>query len=530
MKIFMGFPAPLRSLSAPPTMSEKTAISPTRAQDFPEWYQQVIKAADMAENSETRGCMVIKPWGYGIWELIQQQLDRMFKATGHQNAYFPLLIPLSYLEKEAEHAEGFATECAVVTHHRLEAQKDEVTGKTKMIPTGKLEEPYVIRPTSETIIGAAFSRWTQSYRDLPLLINQWANVMRWEMRPRLFLRTAEFLWQEGHTAHETKEEAITETRLMHGVYEEFLRDHLAIPVIPGEKSENERFPGADMTLTVEAMVQDRKAIQAGTSHFLGQNFSKAQDISFTGRDGTKQHAYTTSWGVSTRMIGTLIMAHADDDGLVLPPRVATQQIVIIPVTPKEDTKEAVLASCQALAETLRQKLFHGDPLRVHVDTRDVGGGVKKWEWIKKGVPIRIEIGPRDVETRKVCVQRRDQAFGEKQLAEKDEFIQSVTDLLDQIHLSLLTKATAFRDANIIPCESLEQFEKHWSQDSSGWLYTPWGGTSEEEEQISKKLKISIRCIPVAEAKLPEAIAGKSGGKCFLTGRDAEVWAIWGRSY
>jgi prolyl-tRNA synthetase len=511
-------------------MSEKTAISPTRAQDFPEWYQQVIKAADMAENSETRGCMVIKPWGYGIWELIQQQLDRMFKATGHQNAYFPLLIPLSYLEKEAEHAEGFATECAVVTHHRLEAEKDPVTGKTRMVPTGELAEPYVIRPTSETIIGAAFARWVQSYRDLPLLINQWANVMRWEMRPRLFLRTAEFLWQEGHTAHETREEAIAETKLMHGVYEEFLRDHLAIPVIPGEKTENERFPGADMTLTVEAMVQDRKAIQAGTSHYLGQNFSKAQDISFTGRDGTKQHAHTTSWGVSTRMIGTLIMAHADDDGLVLPPRVATQQIVIIPVTPKEDTREAVFQSCKALAETLRQKLFHGDPLRVHVDTRDIGGGVKKWEWIKKGVPIRLEIGPRDVETRKVCVQRRDQAFAEKQFADREEFLQSVTDLLDQIHLSLLTKATAFRDENITPCEELGAFEAHWAGDASGWLYTPWAGTPEEEEEISKRLKITIRCIPVAEAKLPPAIANKAGGKCFLTGRDAKAWAIWGRSY
>ena len=314
--------------------SEKTAITPTRSEDFPEWYQQVIKAADLAENSETRGCMVIKPWGYGIWELIQQQLDRRFKATGHQNAYFPLLIPLSYLEKEAEHAEGFATECAVVTHHRLEVVKDPVTGKSKMIPAGELAEPYVIRPTSETIIGAAFARWIESYRDLPLLINQWANVMRWEMRPRLFLRTAEFLWQEGHTAHETKSEAIAETRMIHGQYEEFLRDHLAIPIIPGEKTENERFPGADMTLTVEAMVQDCKAIQAGTSHYLGQNFSKAQNISFTGRDGTVQHAHTTSWGVSTRLIGTLIMAHSDDDGLVLPPRVATQQLVILPITPK----------------------------------------------------------------------------------------------------------------------------------------------------------------------------------------------------
>ena len=279
---------------------DKTAITPTRAEDFPEWYQQVVRAADMAENSETRGCMVIKPWGFALWENIQSQLDARFKDTGHQNAYFPLLIPLSYLEKEAEHAEGFATECAVVTHHRLEAEKDEATGKTRMVPTGKLTEPYVIRPTSETIIGAAFARWVESYRDLPLLINQWANVMRWEMRTRLFLRTAEFLWQEGHTAHETQKEAEEETRLIHGVYEEFLRDHLAIPVVPGEKTEAERFPGAINTYTIEAMVQDKKAIQAGTSHYLGQNFAKAQDITFTGRNGNTEHVHTTSWGVRDR--------------------------------------------------------------------------------------------------------------------------------------------------------------------------------------------------------------------------------------
>lgn len=283
-------------------MSQQTAITPTRAQDFPEWYQQVIKAADMAENSEVRGCMVIKPWGYAIWELIQKDLDQRFKDTGHTNAYFPLLIPISYLEKEAEHAEGFATECAVVTHHRLEAQKDEATGKTRMIPTGELTEPFVIRPTSETVIGAAFARWTSSYRDLPLKVNQWCNVMRWEMRPRIFLRTAEFLWQEGHTAHETREEAIEETLTMHKVYEDFQRDVLAIPTIPGEKTEAERFPGAEQTYTVEAMVQDRKAIQAGTSHFLGQNFSKSQNICFAGRDNTQQFAWTSSWGVSTRMI------------------------------------------------------------------------------------------------------------------------------------------------------------------------------------------------------------------------------------
>ena len=508
--------------------ADKTAIEPTRAQDFPEWYQQVIRAADLAENSETRGCMVIKPWGYGIWELIQQRLDRRFKETGHQNAYFPLLIPLSYLEKEAEHAEGFATECAVVTHHRLEARKDEVTGKTRMIPTGELAEPYVIRPTSETIIGAAFARWVESYRDLPLLINQWANVMRWEMRPRLFLRTAEFLWQEGHTAHETREEAIEETMLMHRVYEEFLRDHLAVPVIPGEKTENERFPGAEMTFTVEAMVQDRKAIQAGTSHFLGQNFSKAQDISFTGRDGTVQHAYTTSWGVSTRMIGTGVMVHSDDDGLVLPPSVATRQIVIVPVTPKEDSREAVVDSCRALAETLRNQTFRGEPLRVQVDERDLGGGAKRWEWIKKGVPVRIEIGPRDLESRKLCVQRRDQPVAEKDFVQKDDFIRGVSDLLEEIHRNLLRRATGFRDANMVFCDDLAAFEAHWQGESPGWLCTPWAGDAAQEEEISKRLKISIRCLPLDRVALPAGIART--GTCFLTGKAAAPIAIWGRSY
>ena len=510
--------------------AEKTAITPTRAQDFPEWYQQVIKAADLAENSETRGCMVIKPWGYGIWELIQQQLDRKFKATGHQNAYFPLLIPLSYLEKEAEHAEGFATECAVVTHHRLEVVKDEVTGKTRMIPAGELAEPYVIRPTSETIIGAAFARWIESYRDLPLLINQWANVMRWEMRPRLFLRTAEFLWQEGHTAHETQDEAIQETRMIHGLYEGFLRDHLAIPVVAGEKTENERFPGADMTLTVEAMVQDRKAIQAGTSHYLGQNFSKAQNISFAGRDGQVQHAHTTSWGVSTRLIGTLIMAHSDDDGLILPPRVATQQIVILPITPKDDTRAAVIAACHALADSLRQQIHHGEALRVHVDTRDLSGGVKKWEWIKKGVPIRIEIGPRDLETQKVCVQRRDQPVAAKEFAAQADFLAAATSILDAIHLTLLERATALRDSNITACDSLDAFHAHWAQDNPGWLHTAWAGTPEQEEELSKQHKIAIRCIPLATSSLPPQLMAGSNDTCFLTGTTTATRALWGRSY
>ena len=502
----------------------KSAISPTRSENFPEWYQQVIRAADMAENSETRGCMVIKPWGFAIWEAIQRDLDFRFKSTGHENAYFPLLIPLAYLEKEAEHAEGFATECAVVTHHRLEAEKDE-NGKTKLIPSGKLAEPYVIRPTSETIIGAAFSRWVESYRDLPLLINQWANVMRWEMRPRLFLRTAEFLWQEGHTAHETKEEAVAETQLIHKLYSDAIRDLLAIPVIMGEKTEAERFPGAESTLTVEAMVQDKKAIQAGTSHYLGQNFAKAQNITFVDRDNTEQHVHTTSWGVSTRLIGTLIMAHSDDDGLVLPPRVAPQQIVIIPVTPKEETRQAVVDSCQALASRLREQSYGRELLRVHVDTRDLGGGVKKWEWVKKGVPIRIEIGPRDLQERKVCLQRRDQTPNEKTFMEKNEFLRDAVEILDSIHQSLLERARIFRDSNLTECTELAAFEKHWADDSEnpGWLITPWAGSREEEEEISKRLKITVRCLPIGKQNEPEA-------PCFLTGKPTTARAIWGRSY
>jgi prolyl-tRNA synthetase len=508
-------------------MSEsKSAISPTRANDFPEWYQQVIKAADLAENSETRGCMVIKPWGYGIWELIQQQLDRRFKATGHQNAYFPLLIPLSYLEKEAEHAEGFATECAVVTHHRLEVVKDPKTGKTKMIPAGELTEPYVIRPTSETIIGAAFARWVNSYRDLPLLINQWANVMRWEMRPRLFLRTAEFLWQEGHTAHETRDEAISEAKLMHSEYESFLRNHLAIPVIPGEKTENERFPGAEITLTVEAMVQDKKAIQAGTSHYLAQNFSKAQEIKFTGRDGNIQHVHTTSWGVSTRMIGTLIMAHSDDDGLVLPPRIATQQIVIIPVTPKEDTKQEVIDACHALAKTLQNQLYFDDLLRVHVDARDLSSGIKKWEWIKKGVPIRIEIGPRDLESKKVAISRRDQAVSEKSFIDQEELIRNASEILLSIHESLLLKATILRDKNIIYCDDIAVFDKHWKQVNSIWLLTPWDGSPIEESTLSKEHRISVRCIPFPQKYLHHP----DFGNCILTGRKTPTFVLWAKSY
>ncbi|MES2309722.1 MAG: proline--tRNA ligase, partial [Verrucomicrobiota bacterium] len=428
------------------------AIQPTRDQDFPEWYQQVIAAADLAENSEVRGCMVIKPWGYGIWESIQRQLDFEFKETGHQNAYFPLFIPLSYLQKEAAHVEGFAKECAVVTHHRLEAGPDG-----KLVPKGELAEPLVVRPTSETIIGAAYAKWVQSYRDLPILINQWANVVRWEMRPRLFLRTAEFLWQEGHTAHETHTEAMAETEKMLWVYEKFAREHLALPVIPGRKSASERFPGAVDTLCIEAMVQDRKAVQAGTSHFLGQNFAKASGIKFQSREGKEELAWTTSWGVSTRLIGTMIMAHADDDGLILPPRVAPKHIVILPVIPKEETRAAVIEACEKLATELKGQVFQGEVIRVEVDKRDVNSGQKSWDWIKKGIPLRVEIGPRDLEKGSVFVGRRDKEAKDKTSYPMTEFVQKASSILQEIQDSLYARALAFRDQNVVKIDSKDEF-------------------------------------------------------------------------
>ncbi|MFV1995263.1 MAG: proline--tRNA ligase, partial [Verrucomicrobiales bacterium] len=506
----------------------KTAIEPTRGEDFPEWYQQVVRAADLAENSEVRGCMVIKPWGYGLWELIQAQLDRYFKDSGHKNAYFPLLIPLSYLEQEASHVEGFAKECAVVTHHRL-----ELNDEGKLVPAGELAEPLVIRPTSETIIGAAFARWIESYRDLPLLINQWANVMRWELRPRLFLRTSEFLWQEGHTAHETSEEAMEEARRMHRIYEIFLREHLAIPVIAGEKTERERFPGALNTFTVEAMVQDRKAIQAGTTHFLGQNFSTAQKIQFAGRDGVLEHAWTTSWGVSTRLIGTLLMAHGDDDGAIIPPRVAPTQVVILPVTPKEETREAVLEAADALAATIREHhSFHGEPVRVEVDKRELAGGAKNWEWIKKGVPLRVEIGPRDIEKRSVAVTRRDRGPRDKEFVAKEDFLKTVSDVLEEIQISLLERAEAFRDQHLVSIESREEFEKFFTPANAekpeihgGFALVHWAGTAEDEERLSRELKVTIRCIP-DEASLPGAI---EQGTCPFTGRPSSRRVVFAKA-
>ena len=507
-----------------PAKAPVSAIQPTRAVDFPEWYQAVIAAADMAENSEVRGCMVIKPWGYGIWELMQAQLDKMFKATGHKNAYFPLFIPLSYLEKEAAHVEGFAKECAVVTHHRL-----EVNAEGKLVPAGKLTEPLVVRPTSETIIGAAYARWVESYRDLPLLLNQWANVVRWEMRPRIFLRTTEFLWQEGHTAHETEAEALEETRQMLGVYETFARDHLALPVLTGRKSESERFPGAVDTLCIEAMVQDRKAVQAGTSHFLGQNFAKAAGIKYLSREGQQEFAWTTSWGVSTRLIGTMIMAHADDDGLVLPPRVAPTQVVILPVVPKEEMRARVMAACDALAKQIGEQLFHQSEVRVEVDKRDAAGGNKSWEWIKKGVPLRVEIGPRDLDAGTVFVGRRDKGPKEKQSHPNAEFAAKVPALLREIQDAIYARALAFRNEHTRTIDSRDEFYAFFTAQNAdkpeihgGFALAHWNGSAEVEAKIKEELKVTIRCLPFEETPEP--------GTCIFTGEPSKQRVVFAKSY
>ena len=467
----------------------RAAITPTRAEDFPQWYQQVVNAADLAENSDVRGCMVIKPWGYGIWENIQDQLDAMIKATGHKNAYFPLFIPVSYFEKEAAHVEGFAKECAVVTHHRLELGPD---GKMRPAPSAELTEPLVVRPTSETIIGAGFAKWVQSYRDLPLLINQWANVVRWEMRPRLFLRTAEFLWQEGHTAHETEQEAIEEAVQMLEVYATFARNHLALPVYHGEKTESERFPGAVQTLCIEAMVQDRKAIQAGTSHFLGQNFAKASGIKYISRSGKEEHAWTTSWGASTRLIGALIMTHADDDGMILPPRIAPAHVVILPITPKEETKQAVLQAAAMLKDKIAGQRYANDSIRVEVDRRDIGGGAKNWEWIKRGVPIRLEIGPRDLSAGTVALSRRDQPVKDKVFKSSAEIVDQLPQILGEIQRNLFDRAKVLRDSNTVRIDSKKDFYDYFTpQDKEkpeihgGFALAHWSGNAEVEAQISK---------------------------------------------
>jgi prolyl-tRNA synthetase len=499
----------------------KSAIQPTRDDDYAEWYQQVIKAAEMAENSPVRGCMIIKPWGWSIWEFIRDRLDARIKATGHSNAYFPLFVPLHFLEKEASHVEGFAKECAVVTHHRLEAKDN------KLVPASPLEEPLVIRPTSEAVIGEAFSRWISSWRDLPLLINQWANVVRWEMRPRIFIRTSEFLWQEGHTAHATEEEAWDEAKLMLEEYRSLAEDTLAIPVILGSKSPGERFPGAVDTMTLECMTQDRKAIQCGTSHYLGQNFAKAFEIRYNTPQGTTEYAHTTSWGMTTRLIGAMIMVHSDDNGLVLPPKVAPYHVVIIPVLTKEERKEDILKAARMLKEKLELTTYNGTPVRVHLDERDERAGEKNWGWIKKGVPLRVELGAREVDSLTCVVARRDTL--EKTTTSLDSFVGEVSSVLTSMQNGLFQRAKAFRDAHtrtdIKTFEEMKAFFTPKNEEKpemhGGFIRAKWCGDIATEELL-KEFKVTIRCLPFDQTG--------TEGTCIITGQKATCDAIFAKSY
>ena len=469
----------------------------------------------MADNSPVRGCMVIRPWGYAIWELVQKRLDTMFKARGHRNAYFPLFIPLKYFEKEAEHVDGFAKECAIVTHTRLQPD-----GKGGLEPTAALEEPLIVRPTSETIIGEMFSRWIHSYRDLPLKINQWANVVRWEMRTRMFLRTTEFLWQEGHTVHSTGEEAQREALAMLECYRIFAEDYMAMPVICGQKSESEKFPGAVSTFAIEAMMQDGKALQAGTSHFLGQNFAKSSHIKFVDESGREEFGWTTSWGVTTRLIGGLIMVHSDDDGLVLPPHLAPVQVMILPIH-REDSKREVLAHCQTLASELAKATFGDEKLRVEIDDRDIRGGEKSWEWVKKGVPVRIEIGMRDIQSGTLCVHRRDRSPREMESIGREKFVASVGEMLANIQGTLLRRAKRYREENSQHLNSKEELFEFFNGKNAGFAYTHWGCDGAVEKQIREELGVTIRCLPFAETE---------PGTCIFTGRPSKQKIIWARSY
>ncbi|MFK4444760.1 prolyl-tRNA synthetase [Caballeronia udeis] len=513
------------------TKMKRNAISPTRAENYAEWYQQVIDAADLAENSPVRGCMVIKPWGYALWENMQRELDDMFKATGHRNAYFPLLIPMSLLEKEAEHVDGFAKECAVVTHHRLIHSAD---GTLIPDPSAELEESLVIRPTSETIVGVMFAKWIQSYRDLPLLINQWANVFRWEMRTRLFLRTSEFLWQEGHTAHETESEAREEATRMLDIYTRFVEDCLAIPVIQGAKSDSERFPGAIDTYTIEAMMGDCKALQAGTSHFLGQNFAKAAGIEFQGREpGSRQFAWTTSWGASTRLIGALIMVHGDDDGLVLPPNIAPAQVVILPIHRSEDinVKTEVDGYVDLVASQLRAMHFGGRRVRVEIDRRESRGGQKQWEWIKKGVPVRIEIGLRDRERGSVTLSRRDRDASEKISVLLADIPETVTSLFDEIQRGCLERARQFRSEHTRVISDKGAFEDFFRPQAeqqtdvrSGFALAAWCGDKTCESWVKETLNVTIRCLPF------DPPHDDIGVGCVVCGKPGSTVALFARNY
>jgi prolyl-tRNA synthetase len=506
----------------------KHALQARRATDFAKWYQEVIAEADLAEESGVRGCMVIRPWGYGIWERIQKLMDAQIKLAGVENCYFPLFIPLSFFEKEADHVDGFAKEMAVVTHHRLIAN-----GKGGLIPDpeSKLEEPLVVRPTSETIIGAAMAKWVQSWRDLPLMINQWANVVRWEMRTRMFLRTSEFLWQEGHTAHATKADAMAETMRALEMYRAFAEGPLAMPVVAGEKPENERFPGAVATYSIEAMMQDGKALQAGTSHYLGTGFAESSGIKYQDKDGGQQFAHTTSWGVSTRMIGGVIMTHGDDDGLRCPPQIAPWQVVIIPMLRDSDEDEAVLAYCRELSKAIGVQSAFGEPVRVLLDVKATKSQTKRWSWVKKGAPIIVEVGPRDVGAENVAVIRRDRLYKEDgkldtAFTPRGEFVDAVSGLLVEIQSGLHIEAKARLSDNIHRniTDIKEFYEK--GDKYPGWVELQWSKPTGEAldkvvEQL-KLLKLTMRNVPLD--------AAPADGVCFFTGQPAVERILVGRAY
>lgn len=485
-----------------------------RSEDYSLWYNNLVKNADLAEHSAVKGCMVIKPYGYAIWEKMQQELDKKFKATGHVNAYFPLFVPKSLFEAEEKNAEGFAKECAVVTHYRLKTDPDH-KGKLMVDPDAKLEEELVVRPTSEAIIWNTYKNWIQSYRDLPILINQWANVVRWEMRTRLFLRTAEFLWQEGHTAHATKEEAVEETRKMLDVYADFAENFLAVPVIKGVKTENERFAGAEDTYCIEGLMQDGKALQMGTSHFLGQNFAKAFDVKYAGKDGKLEYVWATSWGVSTRLMGALIMAHSDDEGLVLPPTVAPIQVVIVPIYRSEEEFEKVDAVVKPIMAQLQQQ-----NISVKYDNRDTHKpGWKFNEYELKGVPVRMAIGPRDVDNGTVEVARRDTK--EKMVLSHVDLAHKIPHLLEQIQNNLYQKALAFRDQNIYVVNTYEEF-KLKLEEPGGFVSAHWDGTSETETRIKEETKATIRCIPLNNST--------ESGVCVFSGKPSSQRVLFAKAY
>jgi prolyl-tRNA synthetase len=486
----------------------------SRNDDYAQWYIDLVKKADLAENSDVRGCMVIKPYGYSIWEKMQQALDEMFKETGHQNAYFPLFVPKSMFEAEEKNAEGFAKECAIVTHYRLKSDPNN-KGKLIVDPEAKLEEELVVRPTSEAIIWSTYKKWIQSYRDLPLLINQWANVVRWEMRTRLFLRTAEFLWQEGHTAHATSDEAVKETLQMLDVYAEFADTFMALPVIKGKKTDGEKFPGAIDTYCIEAIMQDGKALQAGTSHFLGQNFAKAFDVKFTSKEGKLELVWGTSWGVSTRLIGGLIMAHSDDDGLVLPPKLAPIHVVIIPIFRSDDELTKISHKVSEISTALRKQGYS-----VKFDNRDnLKPGFKFAEWELKGVPVRIAIGPRDLENGTVEVARRDTK--EKQLMKMDDVANAIPRLLDDIQSNIYQKALKFRSEKMTKVESYDEF-KRVLDEKGGFVLAHWDGTSQTEAAIKDETKATIRCIPLD--------ATNETGKCIYSGKASSKRVVFARAY